>query len=127
MPPCPADGQSHLSIINVAPIILPVVLRKLVVRPALLPLWLRHPVEQKRGERKGGGDGEQRCREQRCRGKIPHLPPFDCTKAVKALLQAWLLSMGSGMSKKRVPQEDKMLKMVRLVVVSLHSVDVNVQ
>ena len=53
MPPCPADGQSHLSIINVAPIILPVVLRKLVVRPALLPLWLRHPVEQKtgRGER----------------------------------------------------------------------------
>ena len=31
--------------------------------------------------------------------------------------------MGSGVSKKRVPQEDKMLKMVRLVV-SLHSVDV---
>ena len=53
-PPCPADGQSHLSIITVAPIILPVVLRKLVVRPALLPLWLRHPFDQGRGgERKG--------------------------------------------------------------------------
>ena len=54
-PPCPADGQSHLSIITVAPIILPVVLRKLVVRPALLPLWLRHPVvdHQEFGERKG--------------------------------------------------------------------------
>ena len=71
-PPCPADGQSHLSIITVAPIILPVVLRKLVVRPALLPLWLRHPFDQGRRGREEG-EVEPRCREQRSRGKI-HVP-----------------------------------------------------
>ena len=74
-PPCPADGQSHLSIITVAPIILPVVLRKLVVRPALLPLWLRHPVDQEEGRERGRGGGTEVSRTEESRKNPRSLVP----------------------------------------------------
>ena len=145
-PPCPADGQSHLSIITVAPIILPVVLRKLVVRPALLPLWLRHPVDQDESGREEG-EVEQRCRRRRAKihgtvGVVKNINAlFQDRRCVasRSLIHsivpqtfcqtggARLLGMGGGMSKKRVPQEDKMLKMVRLVINSLSDCSVDVQ